>query len=231
MALASGLGRLEPGTLLADLALRSGQAVLHGVHPPATAIDDLIHAYRFGAPSVGDFTLAIAGRPYRLLAGLRRPCHWTAIRPLVFDAALANLASSFPLIVADITGDFEGESETGSLDVEDRNHMARRTAETADLVVLVGNPGSTGRRALDETVEALAGRGVNQDRLFTVVNRTSVTDRPGALALPQLRPDNHPTSWAIPVTRAVASLLDKRPPRAMDPAVLVPVLPGTIGHW
>jgi hypothetical protein len=234
MGLAAGLGRFQPGALLADLALRAGQAVLHGIHRPARTVDDLAHAHGMrplDGPGVGDFTLAVAGRPYRLLAGLRHRRHWTAIRPLAFNAALDALLTAFPLIVADVTGDFEGENDTGSLDVEERNHMARHAASAADLVVLVGSHGPTGRRALDETAEAVAARGVTPDRLLTVVNRTSVTDRPGALALPHLRVNDDPATWSSPVARIVASLLDKRPPRGEVSPDLVPVLPGSIGHW
>jgi MinD-like ATPase involved in chromosome partitioning or flagellar assembly len=234
MALASGLA--EPGAdmVLADLALRAGQAVLHGIKHPMATVDDLVHAHRLGRLDPGqvrDFTVAVAGHPYRLLPGLRRPHQWTGVRPMAFDVTLAGLRSAFDLVVADVTGDFEGEHDTGSLDVEERNHMARHTVSLADIVVAVGSPGPTGRRSLDYTVEALSERGVDPDRLVTIINRTSVTDRPGAIALPHLRPNDGAADWGRPASRIVARLLDQLPPRVSGQPVLVPVIPGSIGHW
>jgi hypothetical protein len=149
---------------------------------------------------------------------------------LPFETALAGLRSAFDLVIADVTGDLEGEDDTGSLDVEERNHMARHTLSLADVVVAVGNPGPTGRRSLDYLVEGLSQLGVDPDRLVTVINRTSVTDRPGAIALPHLRPNESAADWAGPSSRIVAGLLDRLPVGVAEPA-LVPVVPGSIGHW
>jgi hypothetical protein len=229
----AGPSGLDAGLVLADLALRAGQAVLHGIKRPTVTVDDLVHAHRLGAlgpAQVRDLTLAVPGHPYRLLPGLRQPRHWTAVRPLPFETALAGLRSAFDLVIADVTGDLEGEDDTGSLDVEERNHMARHTLSLSDVVVAVGNPGPTGRRSLDYLVEGLSQLGVDPDRLVTVINRTSVTDRPGAIALPHLRPNESAADWAGPSSRIVAGLLDRLPVGVAEPA-LVPVVPGSIGHW
>ncbi len=114
--------------LLADFALRADQAFLHGAEDAPTGLLDLVEAGRYRPLSAVDarrHTLALGSR--RLLPGLRRPEHWTAVSPPAFDAMLTGLLRFFGLVVADITGEFEGEVETGSLDVEERNHMARAT--------------------------------------------------------------------------------------------------------
>jgi hypothetical protein len=167
----------------------------------------------------------VPGRPYYLLPGLRRPQHWTAIRPLSFDAALAGLQSAFSLLVADVAADVEGEAECGSLDIEERNHMARRVTATADIVVVVGLDGPTGRGALQGCVEALGQHGVSPERLVTVLNRV---DHP--LALPSFGPDVDLVAWSAPLVDRVAQLLDELPPHD-GPASLVAIAPGSIGHW
>ena len=47
-------------------------------------------------------------------------------------AALAGLRATFEVVVADIDADLEGEAECGSIEVEERNTMARTVANRAD---------------------------------------------------------------------------------------------------
>ena len=158
MAVAAGLARLGPGVVLADLALRAGQAVLHQVVATEAGLEALVHAHQIGRPTPEEAhrqTLPLDGSAYHLLIGLRRPSLWTAIRPLAFDATLQSLRALFSVVVADITGDLEGEAATGSVDLGERNHMARRSTATADVVVVVGADGPTARRALDATIDAV----------------------------------------------------------------------------
>ena len=70
-----------------------------------------------------------------MLVGLRQHRDWTVIRPRAFAAALFNMQRAFRFVIADIDADIEGEDETGSLDVEERNNIARHTATHADIVV------------------------------------------------------------------------------------------------
>jgi hypothetical protein len=241
------------GVVLADLALRAGQAVLHGLAPGGPGVEEVVYAHRRGwlPPSeVRALTVAPPGRPYRLLPGLRHPWHWTAIGPVAFDAALDGLRRAFSVVVADVTGDLEGEAETGSADVEDRNHMARRAVAEAAAVVVVGGDGPTGRQSLDATLDAVRRHGPDGDRVVPVVNRPSrayapnrdwpFARRPGriepdpagtAIRLGHLGHADDLAGWARPVVAVIASLLargDRRPPTALEPER---VAPGSIGHW
>ncbi len=67
--------------------------------------------------------------------------------------------------------DFEGESSTGSADIEDRNLLARTTVGLADVVVVVGNPGVKGAHSLLRVVRDCLDAGVDADRIVPVVNR------------------------------------------------------------
>ncbi|MDP9074579.1 MAG: hypothetical protein M3N98_10480, partial [Actinomycetota bacterium] len=157
-ALAADLARRlsQPDVVLADFALHSDQAVLHGLAEPLPSLLDLLEASRLRLPSPAQLRqVSVAGPGYRLLPGLRRLSHWTAVTARVFETALCGLRAACGLVVADIAGEFEGEAETGSLDVEDRNHMARHIARQADLVAVVGRPGMSGERRLSLTIDAM----------------------------------------------------------------------------
>lgn len=199
-ALAQGLAR-DPShvdtTLLADLALNADQAVLHDARDVFPAVLELVESHRSGSPTaetVRSLTFDITARRYRLLLGLRRHRDWTALRPRALRAAIDGLRRAFTIVVVDIDGDFEGESATGSMDVEERNLLARTTIDVADVVVVVGGPGIKGIHALLRQVRACTEVGVTPDRIVTVVNRAprrararaelvrSVTDLMGASA-------------------------------------------------
>jgi hypothetical protein len=151
---------------------------------------------------------------------------------VVFDAALESLRRTFPVVVADVTGDLEGEAETGSDDVEERNHMARRTIALSDVVVVVGSSGRTGRMALDATVEAVADHIGDASRVVKVLNRRW-PDGPAA-------PDMIAVSWmpasgdlvecCRPLIDAIARLLSEGPSWHPAPRPTL-VAPGSIGHW
>jgi hypothetical protein len=99
------------------------------------------------------------------------------IRPRAFDAALDGLRRGFRVVVADIDDDLEGERASGSLDVEDRNAMARTVVNAADLVVVVGAPGMKGLHSLLRVVRGLLEHGVPGDRILPVINRAPRSPR------------------------------------------------------
>jgi hypothetical protein len=176
-AIAQGLAG-DPRNLdlvcLADLALRAEQAMLHAATDVVPGVVELVEAHRAGAPSVDEvrrLTWRVTDRGYHLLLGLRRHRDWTAIRPRAFSAALDGLRRAFRVVVADIDADLEGERATGSLDVEERNAMARTTALAADLVVVVGLPGLKGLHSLLGTTRDLLDHGVPGVQLLPVINR------------------------------------------------------------
>jgi hypothetical protein len=77
-------------------------------------------------------------------------------------------------------------------------------------------------------VAALIELGVDSRRVVKVLNRApcSLSD----LAFPRLGVDDDPAEWAVPLTRTILGLLDECPPVSAF-CSLVPVAPGSIGHW
>ena len=237
MAVAAGLARRGSGIVLADLALRGGQAVLHQVAATEAGLEALVHAHQIGRPTpeeVHGHTLPLDGPAYHLLIGLRRPSLWTAIRPFAFDATLRSLRALFSVVVADVTGDLEGEAATGSVDVGERNHMARHSTATADVVVVVGADGPTAQRALDATIEAVQEHRGQATGLVRVRNGLWEADPDAspddAIVVGRFRAATDLAEWGSPITDAVAALLDRRPVGFREPGPML-VSPGSIGQW
>lgn len=201
MALAGGLAadpRDRGLVVLADLSLRAQQALLHDVGDVVPGLPELIEAHRTAAlatDEVSGLCWSVPERGYGLLLGLRRHRDWTALRPPAVGAALEGLRRAFRLVVADVDGDVEGEADTGSLDVEERNLLARSALATADLVLVVGRPGLTGLHAHLGVVGDLLDLGVEASRLVPVVNRAPRNPRQRAelsAALARLLDATHP---------------------------------------
>lgn len=197
IALAQGLaGDARQGgrVLLGDLARRADQAMLHDAPDLGPGVQELIEAHRAGRPELDDvrrMTFGVPRRGYRLLLGMRQPESWAALRPRAIDAALEGLRQAFQVVVADVTGDFEGEAEGGSVDVEERNHLARAAALRASVVVAVGAPGLKGVHSLAALIRSLVGIGVSGDRILPMLNRSPRNPRAraeSARALAQLLP-------------------------------------------
>lgn len=165
---------------LADLALHADHAMLHGSPDVVPGVVELVEAHRGGVPTsdtVRSLTWRVEDRGYHLLLGLRRHRDWTTVRPRSFEAALDGLRRAFRVVVADIDNDFEGEQASGSLDVEERNAMARGVARAADLVVVVGAPGMKGLHSLLRVVRDVLDQGVPDDRVLPVINRAPRSPR------------------------------------------------------
>lgn len=246
-ALAQGLAR-DPRNLdlvcLADLALHAEQAMLNGSADVVPGLVELVEAHRSGTPESDDvrrLTWHVAERGYHVLLGLRRHRDWTAIRPRAFAASLDGLRRAFRVVVADVDADLEGERVTGSVDVEERNVLARTTMTAADLVVVVGLPGMKGLHSLLRTTRDVVAHGVPAARVLPVVNRApkgpraraEVTAAFGALLGPpsdepgvpspiflgeRRRLDDAlrdgarlPDAWLAPLATTVQSVLDLRP--------------------
>ncbi|MDQ1400967.1 MAG: hypothetical protein QOG97_1533 [Acidimicrobiaceae bacterium] len=233
--------------LLADFARRSDQAFLHGLEDPPAGLLQLVNSGRYRPIAAADVRRHTVARPgFRLLPGLRRPAHWTAVSPSAFDQLVMVLPELFDLVVADITGDFEGEADSGSCDVEERNHIARRSARAADTVVVVGGARTNGARRLSQVVDELLDLGVDPARIqpavrcdeFPVcthrkfsrpsricglpsapVELATVAGAPGRLLPPE-------AVW--PLAEAVTDLLSRLPAPDRRPD-LVPVVPGSLG--
>lgn len=235
--------------LLADLCRHAHHALLHDARDVVPGVQELVEAHRTGRPDqeqVRGLCFEVAPRRYRLLLGLRRPRDWVSVRPKAFDAALDGLRRSSRVVVADVDDDLDGEAETGSFDLQDRNVMARSTIARADLVVVVGTPTIVGIHGLVGAIADLRGHGIPGGRILAVVNRaprsarsrseltrvvanlSGAGDRPdphiGPVFVPERRGmdavhrdlGRFPAAVADPPGRAVLDLLDRVGSRA-DP--------------
>ncbi|MGH9247011.1 MAG: hypothetical protein ACRD29_22370 [Acidimicrobiales bacterium] len=177
MALAQGLAadaRHGGLVLLADLALDAELAALHDAKDVVPGVQELVDSHRGGHPSAEEIrtlTFHVPVRGYHLLLGLRRHRDWTAIRPRAFDAALEGLRRSFSAVVADLDPDVEGEAQCGSVDVEERNLMARTVTSTSDVVVAVGQARVKGLLSLVRVLVGLVDHGVHPARIVPMLNQ------------------------------------------------------------
>lgn len=183
MAIAQGLAadaRYAKRVVLADMARHADQAMLHDATDLGPGIQELVEACRIGEidpAEVRAMTFEVPGRGYQLLLGLRRSEAWAALRPRAIDAGIRGLRRSFQAVVCDVEGDFEGESDGGSSDVEERNHLARSAVLHSTVVVAVGVPGIKGVHSLARLVRSLLTAGVQAERILPVMNRAPRSPR------------------------------------------------------
>ncbi|HET9442112.1 MAG TPA: hypothetical protein VFO65_02245 [Acidimicrobiales bacterium] len=265
IALAQGLGdnpRYGGMVLLADLALHAEQAMLHDARDVVPGIQELVDAFRTGRPGESDIrnlTFDVQERRYHLLLGLRRSRNWPAVRPRTFAAAFDGLVQSWHALVCDCDADLEGEDDTGSIDLEERNLMTRTAAAQADVVLCVGLPGMKGIHALVRVVGDLLDHGVPAGRVVPVVNRAPKGARQRAeitvavaqllrgrgsgdgLATPVFLPERRvdealrdmvrlPSALTAPLIGAFEAVT-RRVGAGREAEELRPVVPGTLGHW
>jgi len=177
MALTAGLAadpRYAGLVVLTDLALHAQQALLHDAGDVVPGVVELAEACRgtaLDAAEVRSVCFSVPGRGYDLLLGLRRHRDWTALRPRALAVALDGVRRTYRVVVSDVDPDVEGEAECGSLDVEDRNLLARTALRDAEIVLVVGLPGLAGVHAQLRVVRELVEFGVAGARIVPVVNR------------------------------------------------------------
>jgi hypothetical protein len=213
MAVATGLAadpRHRGLVLLADLALHGQQGLLHDAGDVVPGLSELVEAHRnasLGPEEVRRLCFEVADRGYDLLLGLRRHRDWTALRSRALQAALDGLRQCYRMVVAEVDADVEGETECGSLDIEDRNMLARTTLRAADLVVVVGQAGLCGLHTQLRVIRDLVELQVDPARVVPVVNRAPRNPRARA-----------------EISRALAQLLEASLPgvRLAANAVFVP---------
>jgi hypothetical protein len=176
MALAEAFGQRSPTehhTVLADFCLRAELAMLHDTQHISPGLQELADAHRLGRPDpaqIRDNCFEVKGRSYDLLIGLRRRRLWTTIRPAALAQALHGLAGAYSAVVLDTDDDFEGEAETGSNDVEDRNLLTRTAVQNADHVVVVGHASLKGLHGLCRVIAELREFGVDAPHIHPVLN-------------------------------------------------------------
>lgn len=227
---------------LVDAALDASLALLHDNGDVVPGLQELVELHRTGRPDADQIRSSLWACPdrgYDLLPGLRRHRDWTALRPRALDAAIASLRRTYATVVADAEPDLEGETETGSLDVEDRNACARLLTGAADVVVVTGTDGVVGVQRLVRTLAALAAHRVDPGRLLPVVccaprspQRRAEVARAVALLLGELSPGTAtvgplmvparrdlesvqhdgsplPRAFVVPLGAAVTAVLDR----------------------
>ncbi len=181
MALAQAVAPTSGRVALVDGARRADLALYHDVGdviPGLPELVDLQRRDRSDPEEVRSLLFGIDDRGYDLLLGLRRSRDWAGLRPHAVDAALESLRRSHDLVVVDHDPDVEGEAETGSVDVEDRNAVARAVVRSADLVLLVTRPGMKGAHDLLRLLDEFTTAGTSAARLVPVVDG-SARSRPG----------------------------------------------------
>ncbi len=170
----------QPATLLADLARRADQAMLHDATDVVPGVQELVEGHRqarMNATQIRATTFRIQARGYDLLLGRRRAGDWITLRPRALDAALDGLVDTYGVVVADIDADLEGEADSGSVDIEERNVCARAVVERADVVVIVSDPSLSGIHRLVTMIDECIRFGVDEARLVPVINHAPRTAR------------------------------------------------------
>lgn len=247
---------LTGSVLLADLRLHADQAMLHDALDVTPGVQELVEGYRSRqGPDPRTLAFEIAERGYDLLLGLRHARLWPALRPRAFEAAFEALRARWSTVVCDADADVEGERECGSVDVEDRNVMARTVMSRADLVFVVGVPGMKGVHSMVRVVRALTDFGVAGYRVVPVVNRAPRSPRARAeiatalgglvesrLASPVFVPERRVDHFLrdgvrLPpiVTQPLASACSALLSSVVSPAVAAVepelIAPGSLGFW
>jgi len=248
--------------LLADLRLRAEHAVLHDAGDVLPCVQELVEAHRSGQPTSDDvrsLAFSVPDRRYHLLLGIRRSRHWPSIRPQAFEAAFDSLRRAWGVVVCDIDPDLEGENDAGSVDIEERNVMARTAADQADVVFVVGLAELKGVHSMVRVLEELVAFGTDPARIVPVINRgpRGARARAGVAAVvaeltapftggrlmnPIHVPERHnvesdlhdgarlPAGLGAPLTGAFKALLD-RPRTEPIAEAPEPVRPGSLGQW
>lgn len=196
----AGASATTGGVVLADLALHAQQAVLHDAGDVVPGLPELVEAHRGGTldhDQVLALTFGVPQRGYRLLLGLRRHRDWTTIGARSLRAGLDGLRGAAGTVVIDTDADLEGEAETGSFDVEDRNVLARTAVRSADVVVAVGRPTAAGLHGLVILLDDLRRAEVPAERVLVVLN--------GAPRRPRARADLARTLQALSTAIAGAT--------------------------
>ncbi len=159
--------------VLADFCLRAELAMLHDTQAVSPGLQELVEGHRLNVldpEQVRALCFAVEGRGYDILLGLRRKRFWTALRPSALVSAFAAMTNSFDLVVVDCDADIEGETETGSADVEERNVLSRTSMQFADTVVVVGHASLKGLHTLTRVIGDLQEYGVADQMIQPIIN-------------------------------------------------------------
>jgi MinD-like ATPase involved in chromosome partitioning or flagellar assembly len=222
--------RDDGAVVLADFCLRAEQAMLHDAADGGPGVQELVELCRTASPDrdqVRRYTFAVTERGYALLLGLRQARAWSALRPRSIAVAIDGLRRAFDVVVVDCDADVEGEAQSGSLDVEERNALSRAALSRADAAVVVGSGGLKGLHSLARAIDDLRDVGVAPERVIAVVNRAPRSPRQRshyASALRELVGGTHQVAAIVSVgERPVDDALHDR--RRVPAALAEPLLP------
>lgn len=191
---------------LADLCLDAQLGAFHDAPDVVPNLIDLIERLRRGAPTasdVRDLCFDVDARGYSLLLGTHRHHEWTALGPQSVAQVLVSLRTTFRHVVVDTHADFDGEHDSGSLDIEERNSGSRTATSEADLVVVTGASGFKGLLDLTRTIAKLRHNGIDAARIVPVV-----TGRPRS------------ASARSEISKAIADVIEE--PLALAAPIFVP---------
>jgi hypothetical protein len=212
---------------LIDASLNGDQALLHDLGDVVPGLQELVDLHRTTNPSVIDVRSHFWFTPrhgYDVLPGLRRHRDWSTLRRRSTLAALKSILNAYDIVVTDADSDLEGEEQTGSIDIEDRNFLARELATNADLIVLTARAGISGLSRSLQTFRDLVDLGVETERvLLVVIGAPRSTRQRSELTRITLRLFNEavpshslPTPVMVPIRRDLEPFLHdgSAPPRS-----------------
>jgi hypothetical protein len=234
---------------LADLSLRAPHRALHGIGSEHAGLPDLLEASRFGHPPPASIlrSIHVVDRGYLVVPGLEQHHDWVLAGDVAAARALDGLRATVDLTVAQVDPDLEGEIDTGSFDIEDRNVLARTAVRAADLVLVAAGSDRYGRLGAIAALTSLARHGVPHERTVVLL----ATGRVDARRLRgRLQPGRGRHGHPIDSGQVLAVRRD-RADRALGRALLAriaevgpgdatssradahprPVESGELGHW
>lgn len=178
IAIAQQLGKfgsIAGATGLLDAKLRGNLALLHDIGDVIPGVDELIESARAGVVTrmqVRDVAFPIPQRNYDVIAGAPKHNLWTTWSRSRVERVIDGLRDAYRIIVADVDHDIEGEAESGALEIEERNVLARTILSNADHIVLtIANSISGFARGVN-IVNELKDFGCDIDALTIVLNES-----------------------------------------------------------
>jgi hypothetical protein len=235
----------DPDVVLADLTLDAPHRALHGLSVDRVGVLELVRAARFGPPPPAAVSGALhpSTHGYRVLPGLVRHHDWIAVGEGAATRALAALRGEADVVVAHVDRDLEGETDTGSYDIEDRNVLARTVVGSADLVVVAAGTDRSARLALVAMLSTLAGRRVARERTLVVTPRSPsrrpvLHPAPGPGRLLRLRGDRADRRVGAAIVQHLRAAREAEGDGGDDGPSCPPpedaperIRPGSLGHW
>lgn len=159
--------------LLVDAARRAELAMLHDAGDVVPGIQEAVELHRRARPRLDEVraqTFSVRDRRYDLLLGIRRPHHWSTLRPRAVEALFDSLLRGWRAVIVDTDGDAESAQLGGSDDVEHRTGVMRTALALAARVVVVGTSTTKGIYSLGQHLHELVECGVPAGMLVPVIN-------------------------------------------------------------